>query len=270
MLKGNRQHYSQYLSNLEQKYKFIPAPTSGFGYLGQGWTSQSMLRFIMFNWGGSPFLASQYYNVRMMANMLLKNREHRIFRYYRKLKQQGAFIPAPTAVSYYHLLDESFHTTMSQVIGRDLYKDFPAPTAYEKFVANLSIYLVQYNALQGLNPAIPGLYLRDEPFVMGFIFKLLQQPLFGMSAPEALDWMERCFCHDHDGLIVAGRWHQKLLKEHRHFFEKIDYLWPVNREMRLMSAGGSIHQSLQRNQACFEQLRATEACANDSASLTCV
>ena len=65
-----------------------------------------------------------------------------------------------------------------------LYKEFAPPTAYEKFVANLSIYLVQYNALQGLNPAIPGLYLRDEPFVMGFIFKLLQHPLFGMEAPE--------------------------------------------------------------------------------------
>ena len=119
MLKGHQENYSHYLRNLEQKYDVIPAPTSGFGYLGQGWASQSILRFLMLNWGGSPFLASQYYNVRMMANMLLKNREHRIFRYCRKLKRQGALIPTPTAVSYYHLLDESFHTTMSQVIGRD-------------------------------------------------------------------------------------------------------------------------------------------------------
>ena len=270
MLKGHAQYSSQYLRNLEQKYQFIPAPTSGFGYLGQGWASQTVLRFLMFNWGGSPFLASQYYNVRMMANMLLKNREHRIFRYCRKLKQKGDFIPAPTAVSYYHLLDESFHTTMSQVIGRDLYKELPKPTAYEKFVANLSIYLVQYNALQGLNPAIPGLYLRDEPFVMQFIFKLLQHPLFGMSAPEALDWIERCCCHEHDGLTVAAQWHQQLLKEHCHFFGEIDYLWPVNREMQLMAAGGSIDKALQRNRDRFAQFSRTVACANDSASLTCV
>ncbi len=247
MLKRHSSVYSPYLKALETRSSMIPAPTSGFGYLGHGGMSQSLLRFYIFSWGGSPFLASQYYNVRYMANLLLKNREHRIFRHCRKLQQQNDFIPAPTAVSYYHLLDESFHTTMSQLIGRDLYNEFAQPTVYEKWVANLSIYLVQYNALQGLSAGIPGLYLTDDQFFMEFLYKLLQQPIFGCSDKDALHWIEQSFCQEHQGLHVAAQWHQRLLREYCRFFEGFDYLWPVNREMRLMAAGGNIDQVLANN-----------------------
>lgn len=247
MLKRHRAVYSPYLKALEARSSVIPAPTSGFGYLGQGSMSQSLLRFYIFSWGSSPFLASQYYNVRYMANLLLKNREHRIFRHCRKLQQQQAYIPAPTAVSYYHLLDESFHTTMSQVIGQDFYREFAPPTAYEKWIANLSIYLVQYNALRGLSAGIPGLYLADDQFFMGFLYRLLQQPLFGCSAAEALAWIEQCFCQEHEGLHVAAQWHRRLLQEYRRFFEGFAYLWPVNREMRLMASGGDMAQVVANN-----------------------
>ena len=255
MLRHHRHCYSQYLQTLEHRSQFIPAPTTGFGYLGSGLAAQSLLRFFTFNWGSSPFLASQYYNVRFMANMVLKNREYKVFKYYRSLKKEGKFIPAPTAVSYYHLLDESFHTTLSQVVGRDLYRDLSPPTAYETYVANLSIYVVQYNALRGLNAGIPGLYLTDDQFFMGFIHKLLQHPLFGMTESEALHWVERCFCHEHEGLHVAAQWHHLLLKEFQRFFGRIDYLWPVNREMRLMAAGGAIQPAVQRNVTVFKQLQ---------------
>ena len=259
MLKEHRHSVSLYLQELESRSKYIPAPTTGFGYLGSGLIAQSLLRFFTFNWGSSPFLASQYYNVRFMANMVLKNREHTVFKYYRTLQKKGEFIPAPTAVSYYHLLDESFHTTLSQVIGRDLYQDFAPPTLYEKYLANLSIYVVQYNALQGLNAGIPGLYLTDDQFFMGFIYKLLQHPLFGMTATDALYWVEQCFCQEHEGLHVAARWHHLLLKEFQRFFGGIAYLWPVNREMRLMAAGGSISPVVPRNQRIFQQFARTIA-----------
>ncbi len=254
MLKRHASSYSPYLRGLEDRSAIIPAPTSGFGDLGQGKMAQSLLRFYIFSWGSSPFLAGQYYNIRYMANLLLKNREHRIFRYCRKQKQQSQFIPAPTAVSYYHLLDESFHTTMSQIIGRDLYHEFTEPTAYEKWVANLSIYLVQYNALQGLNAGIPGLYLSDDQFFMGFLYKLLQQPLFGCSAEEALYWIKQSFCHEHAGLHTSACLHQRLLNEYRRFFDGFDHhLWPVNREMRLMASGGSIERAIMRNRKTWQR-----------------
>ncbi len=254
MFKAHRTVYSPYLKDLESRSSVIPAPSSGF-YRGKSTVSQSLMRFFILSWGSSPFLASQYYNVRYMANLLLKNREHRIFRYCRKLQQQQSFVPAPTAVSYYHLLDESFHTTISQLIGSEFYREFPKPTAYEKWVANLSIYLVQYNALQGLSAGMPGLYLKDDQFFMEFLYNLLQQPLFGCSAEDALHWLEQSFCHEHEGLHVSALWHRRLLNEHRRFFDKFDYLWPVNREMQVMASGGNIGQVLIQNRKNLQRFQ---------------
>jgi hypothetical protein len=253
MLKHHSKTYSPYLRDLETKYSIIPAPTSGFGYLGKNTATQDLLRFYIMSWGGSPFLASQYYNVRYMANMLLKNREHKIFRYCRKLQKKEAFIPAPTAVSYYHLLDEAFHTNMSQVIGRDLYHEWDCPTPYEKFLSNISIYWVQSSSLQGLNAGIPGLYLKDEKFFMGFLYQLLQQPLFGLSAPEALQRIQECFGEEHEGLHVSAQWHQQLLNDHCRFFQEFSYLWPVNRDFRLMASGGKLDRVMAQNKILLQE-----------------
>ena len=250
MLRSQRKYYSRYLQELETKEQFIgKKPTSGV--LGRG-TAPSLQRFFSFNWGsGSPFLACQYYVLRMMGNMTLGNMEHFIFKYYKKLQKKGEFIPAPTAVSHYHFLDESFHKTMSQTLGKHVYKDFPAPTAYEKFIANLTIYTVQNGTLSGLSGAFTHRYFPDDCSLMELVYRLLQTPLFGMSAPEAIEWIERCLCHEHDGFHLAAVNHQRLLVEHRRFFEGLDYLWPVNREMRAMAAGGSIEKAIQRNQQTF-------------------
>ena len=256
MLRKQKQYYSQYLQELEAEEQFIgKKPTTGV--LGRG-TAPSLQRFFSFNWGGgSPFLACQYYVLRMMGNMTLKNMEHPIAKYYKKLANKDEFIPAPTAVSHYHFLDESFHTTMSQVLGKDMYKDFPSPTAYEKFVANLTIYMVQCGTLGGLSGAFTHRYFPDDCSLMALLYRLLQTPLFGMSASEAIIWLERCLCQEHDGFHLGAANHQRLWNEHRRFFEGLDYLWPVNREMRVMAAGGSIPQAIQRNRKTFRQFSQT-------------
>jgi len=110
--------YSQYLRELEEKGESIPAQTTGL--LGQ-LAPRPFLQFFTVNCGTSPFLACLFYVTRFMANMLIKNYEYRYSQYYRELEKQGEFIPAPLAVSHYHLLDEAFHTTTSQLIARELY-----------------------------------------------------------------------------------------------------------------------------------------------------
>jgi hypothetical protein len=125
----------------------------------------------------------------------------------------------------------------------------------EKWVTNLSICLVQYNALQGLSAGIPGLYLSDDQFFMEFLYQLLQQPIFGCSADDALHWVEQSFCHDHKGLHVAALWHQRLLKECRRFFDGFDYLWPVNREMQLMASGGGTGQVITQNRKNWQRFK---------------
>lgn len=220
MLNNQAYYYSLYLQELEKKSEFFPVPRQGyFGIV----TPPPLLQFFTFNWGSSPFLACQHYTYRFTGNMVLKNYEYRYSKYFRELEKKGESIPAPTAVSYYHLLDESFHTTTSQLIGRDLYKDLPKPTAYEKFLANAIVHMMQLNFLNGLCSGIPAVFLGDR-FFMPFYYKLLCSPLFNMSSSEALYWMEKCFCHEHEGFHVGIKYHQRLLQGLSGFFSNIDYL----------------------------------------------
>jgi hypothetical protein len=168
------------------------------------------------------------------------------------LEKKKEFIPAPTAVSRYHFLDESFHTTISQLLAKDMYKHFPKPTAYEKFVANMVIYMMQSGTLGGLSGVLPHRYFADDYSIMELIYQLLQAPLFGMSAQEALHWLNQCLCYEHEGFHVALENRQRLLSEMCRFFEDIDYLWPINREMRLMAARGSISEAIGNNIRTFE------------------
>lgn len=246
MLNGYKDYYSQYL---KQQSQSIPTTTGGLAGLT---SSASAFKFFTLNWGSSPFLASQYYAVRMIANMSLKTYEHRYFKHFKELKKQGEFVPIPTAVSHYHLLDESFHTTISQTIAQEVYRDFPKPTAYEKFVANLTIYLAQRGVLSGLSGGIPAVFRDDASFLLSF-YRLLQSPLFEMSSSEALQWMKKCLCQEHEGFHLNLKYHQRLLAEFRRFFDRLGYLWPVNREMRLMAAGGSIEQAIQNNIKSWQQ-----------------
>lgn len=247
MLGSKTRTYSRYLQ--EQKSSSIPTTTGGLAELTG---SPTAFKFFTLNWGSSPFLASQYYAVRMIANMSLKTYEHQYFKHFKQLEKAREFIPAPTAVSYYHLLDESFHTTMSQVIARELYRDFPQPTAYEKFVANLTIYLAQKGVLGGLSGGLPAVFRDDASFFISF-YRLLQSPLFEMSSTEARQWMEKCLCKEHEGFHLNLKYHQRLLLEFRRFFEPLDYLWSVNREMRIVDAGGSIERAIANNRQSWQR-----------------
>jgi hypothetical protein len=250
LLKRQAKYYSQYLRELDQKGEPIPAQTTGL--LGQ-LAPRSLLQFFTLNCGSSPFLACVFYVTRFMANMLIKNYEYRYSHYYRELEKRGDFIPDPVAVSHYHLLDESFHTTTSQIIAQDLYKDFPKPTAYESFLANITVYRAQVVALNGLSGGLPAIFRSDDAFMLSF-YRLLQSPIFEMSAEDALHWLEKCMCYEHEGFHVTLKYHQRLLSDLRRLLDGIDYLWPINREMRVMAAGGSISKALSYNVRTFQRL----------------
>ncbi|MBD3884959.1 hypothetical protein IFO70_24815 [Phormidium tenue FACHB-886] len=249
LLKNQSQWYSKYLQELDQKGEAIPAQTTGL--LGQI-APRPMLQFFTLNCGSSPFLACLFYVTRFMANMLLKNYEYSYTQYYRELEKNGEFIPAPTAISYLHLLDESFHTTTSQTIALELYKDFAKPSAYEKFLANLTLYRAQTIGLSGLSGGLPAIFRTDAPFFLSY-YRLLQSSIFGLSSQEALQWMEQCFCQEHEGFHVNLKYHHRLLTNFRQMFDNVDYLWGVNREMRVMASGGSIDKAIADNTKAFQQ-----------------
>ncbi len=254
MARHTHHHYSKYLHEAEKKSPFIlKAPTTGM--LGRSLEFSAPLQgFFSFCWGsGSPFMACQFYTIRMIANLYLKNMEHGIAKYYKKLENAGEFIPIPTAVSRYHFLDEAFHTTISQLLAKDLYQEFAKPTAYERFVANLSIYMMQCGTLGGLSGVLPHRYFADDTTIIELLYRLLQSPVFGMTSDEALHWMQLCLCQEHEGFHLASSNRQRLLKDLRRFFEPVDYLWPVNREMKVMAKRGTIDTALQHNRATFDQ-----------------
>jgi hypothetical protein len=246
-LKDNRQYYSHYLQ--AQESNSIPISNGGvIGLLGSpGW-----LKFLTLNWGGSPFLAAQYYSLRMIANMSAKAYEYKYHKHFRKLEKQNQYIPTPTAVSHFHFLDESFHTTISQTIARDIYKDFSKPTEYEKIIANLVIYNTQRSLLGGLSGGLPVVFRSDNSFLT-FFYRLLKSPLFEMSTDEALIWMEKCLCQEHEGFEANVQHHESLLSDLRRFFSSLDYLWPVNRELKIMASGNSIKKAIANNTKSYNQ-----------------
>jgi hypothetical protein len=245
--KDKAQYYSKFLQ--AQNRDSIPTTDGG---LAGATGSPTVFKFMTLNWGSSPFMAAQYYSTRMVANMSLKAYEHRYFKYFKDLEKKGGFMPVPTAISHFHLLDEAFHTTMSQLISQEVHQDFHAPTGYERLLSNIIIYRLQKGLLGGLSGGLPVVFRDDTPF-MTFFYRLLQSPLFGLSAQEALDWMERCLCHEHEGYHVNLKFHQSLLSAFQRYFDRLTYLWPVNRELRLMVAGGSIEQAIQKNGKAFRQ-----------------
>jgi hypothetical protein len=190
-----------------------------------------------------------------MANMLLKNYEYQYVQAYRNLERRGDFIPAPVAVSYFHLMDEAFHTTTSQLIAQDLYKDFAKPNRYEQWVANATIYQAQRVALSGLSAGLPGIFRSDEAFILSY-YKLLQSPIFGFSSDEALHWLERSLTQEHGGFYTNLKYHHRLLTDLQRLFADIGYLWGSNRELRVMAAGGAIERSLRNNRRALTKFRA--------------
>ncbi|QSJ15497.1 hypothetical protein JYQ62_27205 [Nostoc sp. UHCC 0702] len=244
---------NKFLQELLQKGELFPTPTQGSG--GR-FASPSLLKFFTINWGSSPFLACHYYALRYISNALLKSQEHPRSLYFKSLERQGEFIPAPTAVSHYHFLDESFHTTTSQIISQNMYQDFSKPTAYEKFIANWTVYLAQRNVINyhgGISCGLPARCFRDDEYFMSVIYRILQSHIFGMSSQDALHWMEKCFCQEHEGFHIAKKYHKGFVKDFRSFFGRLEYLWPINREMRLIEASGSMSQGLATSTQAFRQ-----------------
>lgn len=257
VLRDQSKFYSEYLRANDEKGLAIPAQTTGL--LGQI-APKPFLQFFTLNCGSSPFIACVFYATRFMANMLLKNYEYRYVKFHRKLERQGQFIPTPTAVSTYHLMDEAFHTTTSQLIAQDLYKAFPKPTAYEKWVANSIIYRAQTVALSGLSGGLPAIF-RSDASLMDSYYQLLQSPVFNFTPQESLHWIERCLCHETDGLHQNLEHHHHLRNDLRRHFEPMDYLWPVNRDVRVMAAGGSVEKAVKNNIKAFRQFSKSVAVA---------
>lgn len=252
MVKGKEKSHSEGSRQVKDANKPASFASNGFFNGLSGKSSPSRRQFFSDRWSSHPFLAANFYAVRYMANLALKSHEFGIHKYYVKKKRNDEFIASPTAISHYHFLDEAFHTTTSLFLGRDFHKTLPKPSIYEKLIANLAILQVQHENLNAISGISSNRFLNDSEAI-AFLMKLLQSPVFDMSATEAMQWIEKCLCHEHEGFHENLKVHERLLSDLRKFAGQLDYLWPINREMRIMATGGSIQRAITHNTKAFQQ-----------------
>lgn len=240
------------VEKLNQNKRVICPPTQGFFHTLAGNFSQSIRELSSLNWGSSPFLGSSFYLARYMANLWLKNFEHKISKYYVKLQKQNKFIPEPTSISRYHFLDEAFHTTTSLKLGRDFYKELSNPSEYEKYFVNVYVYAIQLLNFGRISGIVPNRCVSDSN-IMPMIYDLLRSQVFNMSVEETLYWMEQCFCHEHHGFETNKKYHNRLFSDLCQLTNHLDYLWLINKKMDLVKSGGSIQKAVEDNTEAFKQ-----------------
>lgn len=197
---------------------------------------------------GSAFIGSQYFTVRGLRTLNGKMVQQKLSRYH---QQQTGESPVPTAISYHHFMDESFHFHSSHVIGLDVVRSLPKPTAFEKLIANLAVRGCQDDHSQ-VSVTVAGLFWSDVA-AMPAVYKVLTSPAFGLKRPEALRWMRATYCEENAGQVAAHKLHAEAQASYRRFVEPLDYLTPENREMRRM-ANTTLNSTLARNREGFATL----------------
>jgi hypothetical protein len=197
----------------------------------------------------NAFLGSQYLLVRGLRTLNGKLVQHRLSQYYAQHANQAS-APLPSAVSYYHFLDESFHFNTSRIVGLEVPRSLEPPTAFERWVINRGVAGCQRDHYH-FSVVVNGIFWYD-PATFERIYQLLRSPVFGMDRREALQMMSDCFTRESEGVNEAAKTQQIAADSYRAFIEPVAYLDAHNREMRHMRAN-SVQRYLQRNRAALRR-----------------
>lgn len=197
------------------------------------WWKKLQLQYFGLLSSGSEFLACQYFTVRGVRTLNGKLVQHKLSKYYEK-HPDPENAPIPSKISYYHFMDESFHFNSSTILSHDVVKCLKPPTAFEKLVANLGLRGCQKDHYH-FSVAINGIFWYD-PALYQAIYSVLQSPVFGMSAPEALEMMRSCFTSESEGLHRSYETHTEAVESYKAYLDPVDYISQSNRKMSIMAA----------------------------------
>ncbi len=189
----------------------------------------------------NAFLACQYFTVRGLRTLNGKLIQHKLSRFCQHHPEQA---PIPSQISYHHFLDESFHFTSSTLIGQEVVQCLRPPTAWEAGIANLGIRGCQQDH-RYFSVAINGIFWYD-PALYPVIYKLLRSSWFDFDDRGAKQMMRSCFAEESEAWHRNFATHREALESYKVYLENIDYIWPINRQMSIMSRQ-SIQESLNRN-----------------------
>jgi hypothetical protein len=213
------------------------------------WWKKLQLQYFGLISANNTFLACQYFTVRGVRTLNGKLVQHKLSNFYQKHNHQD-LAPIPAKISYYHFLDESFHFNSSTIISHDIINYLASPTPFESWVANLGLWGCQKDHFH-FSVAINGIFWYD-PALYYKIYTILRSPIFDLDDQEAKRMMCRCFTEESEGLHRSFLTHQEAIESYKVYLEKLDYLWPSNRNMSLMSSN-SIAQYLTIQKRKFKQ-----------------
>jgi hypothetical protein len=158
-------------------------------------------------------------------------------------------------------MDESFHTTISQVISQEVYKEFSSPSVYENVIANMTLLRGQKILFSGVSATLPTVFKPDDLFLHP-IYTVLRGSTFGMNHEDAMFWLRKSVCKEHDGFHANLRHHATLVKSLKQAFCNLDYLWPVNKEVSILQNSADIKKTVKENAAAFKKFEDSLAHTN--------
>jgi hypothetical protein len=195
------------------------------------WWKQLQLQAFGLVSADNTFLACQYFTVRGLRTLNGKLVQHQLSRFYQDDIESA---PIPSQISHYHFLDESFHFNSSTLISHEVMHCLPPPTAFERWVANLGIRGCQRDHAT-FSVVINGIFWHD-PALYATVYRLLRSQLFDLGDLEAREMMRVCFTQESDGLYRSYQTHHEATTAYRAYLEPLDYVWPSNRQMSIMTA----------------------------------
>lgn len=179
----------------------------------------------------NAFLASQYLLIRGLRTLNGKLVQHQLSTLYKQHPDRDR-APLPSAISYWHFMDESFHFNTSRVVGLEVPRALEAPTQFERWVVNRGVAGCQRDHFH-FSVVVNGIFWYD-PAIFPVIYKLFRSAVFGMDDREARAMLQACFGHESDGLAASVATHQIAADSYRAFVEPVAWLDDGNREMRAM------------------------------------
>lgn len=199
----------------------------------------------------NAFLGSQYLLVRGLRTLNGKLIQHQLSEYYARHPQKDS-APLPSAISYWHFMDESFHFNTSRLVGLEVPRSLAAPTAFERWVVNRGVAGCQRDHFH-FSVVVNGIFWYD-PAAFAVIYKLFRSPVFAMDHGEAIEMMRACFTRDSEGLEWAAATHRTAADSYRAFVEPVAWLNRGNKDMAVMR-GNSAPRSLERNRRALAAFR---------------
>jgi hypothetical protein len=222
---------------------------AGAGRARRFWKRLQLRGFALLS-SGNAFIGCQYFTVRGLRTLNGKIVQHALAQPCLRAASPDAE-PIPSRISWLHFLDESYHFNSSRLIGHDVLRSLPAPTAFERWVANRALAGCQRDHFP-FSVAVKGIFWHD-PALLGPIYRVLRSSVFGFDDAGARDMLRRCFAEESEGLHAAHAIHRQARESYRAFLAPLDYVSDVNREMRIM-AGSTLPRYLAGTRAALARL----------------